>query len=235
MESDRTRQIYPKQVVFIRHGESELNVRQAIAKANHEVEEMHLGSSIRDADVELTDHGRDQAKLTGQALRDKFQPFDIAYVSPHKRTFDTFNIIQEQLGGNLDMRLEDRIREKEFGVVGTYTQSGMKKHMPLEAKRLEMDGMYYYRPAGGESFPDIGLRLHSFLHSLYSHQSNKRVLVVTHADVILMIRKMLERLTEAELLKLDRTDDVRNCGVISFVYSEEANYLVLDKYNEIYY
>lgn len=235
MESDRIRQIYPSEVVFVRHGQSELNVRQAIAEANHEIEEMHLGHDIRDADVELTDDGREQAKLTGQALRENFKPFDLAYVSPHRRTVDTFNIIRAQLGEGLDVRFEDRVREKEFGVIGTYTRSGMKKHVPFEAKRLELDGPYYYRPAGGESYPDMGLRLHSFLHSLYSHQSNKRILVVTHADVILMVRKMLERLSEAELLKLDATNDVSNCGVTSFVYSDKADYLVLDKYNQIYY
>ncbi len=235
MEIDRSHQIYPTEVVLVRHGQSELNVRQAIAEANHEIEEMHLGRDIRDADVPLTDLGRQQAKATGQAIAKHYGEFDIAYISPHKRTLDTFNIIRDQLDQELDARLEDRIREKEFGVVGTYTLTGMKKHVPFEAKRLAMDGPYYYRPAGGESYPDIGLRLHSFLHSLYSHQSGKRILVVTHADVILMIRKMLERLTEAELLKLDATNDVKNCGVTSFIYSPQANYLTLNHYNKTYY
>lgn len=235
METSLDSQIYPAEVVFIRHGESELNVRQAIAQANHEIEDVHSGRNIRDADVELTDRGREQAKKTGQALNEKFKPFNLAYVSPHRRTLDTFNIISSELEVEVDMRLEDRIREKEFGVVGTYTMLGMKKHVPFEAKRLEMDGPYYFRPAGGESYPDIGLRLHSFLHSLYAHQAGKRILVVTHADVILMIRKMLERLTEGELLNLDATNDVRNCGVTSFVYSAKANYLVLNEYNKIYY
>lgn len=235
MDTNRSKPIYPAEIVIIRHGQSELNVRQAIAEANHEIEDVHPGRDIRDADVELTDRGREQARQTGLALSQKLKPFDLAYVSPHRRTVDTFNIIRAQLGEGLDVRLEDRIREKEFGVVSTYTRSGMKKHMPLEAKRLEMDGPYYFRPAGGESYPDIGLRLHSFLHSLYSHQSGKRILVVTHADVILMIRKMLERLTEQELLKLDATNDVKNCGVTSFVYSSKADYLVLNHYNETHY
>lgn len=224
--------IYPCEIIFVRHGESELNVRAAIALSRHDTL-VKLRRPTRDADVPLTNTGRRQAEVTGQALADNFDKIDIAYTSPHLRAHDTLAAIQKGLGYSVEVRLEDRVREKEFGIIGQYTIYGMKKHFPQEAERLELEGPYYYRPLGGESYPDIGLRLHSFLHSLYSHQAGKRVLVVTHAAVISMVRKMLEYLTEAAMLDIEDSHVAHNCSVTNYKVGDER--LVLDYYNKVYY
>lgn len=224
--------IYPNELIIIRHGLSELNVRKAIALARKE-EDRIMVEEIRDADVRLTDVGRRQAVQTGEAMAAKFDRIDIAYVSPFVRTRDTFLEIQRGLGYDIPVNYEDRIREREFGIFSQLTMLGIEKHYPQEAARMRLEGDYYYRPLGGESYPDMGVRLHSWLHSLYQHQSGKRILVVTHADVVQMIRKMLERLTEAQLLELNRTDDVHNCGVTSYHYDGHVDYLKLTNYNEI--
>ncbi len=225
---------YPSELIIVRHGESELNVRKAIAIAKHDTERILL-EPIRDADVELTDRGKEQATATGKALQTNIDKLDLAYVSPAIRTMDTFHLMERELGYKVDLRTDDRLREREFGIFSQMTMYGIEKHYPQEASRLKLDGDYYYRPLGGESYPDMGLRLHSLLHSLYSHQPGKRILIVTHADVVQMIRKMLERLTEAQLLELNRTDDVVNCGVTSYHYDAATNYLKLKKYNEVFY
>lgn len=230
-----TTPIYPNELIIVRHGESELNVRKAIAIAKGgDIERMTL-QEIRDADVPLTARGREQAQLTGRALATRHHQLDVAYVSPHLRTRDSFSELHEQLGYSLPVHYEDRLREREFGIFGQLTMYGIEKNYPHEAARMRLEGDYYYRPLGGESYPDMGLRLYSWLHSLYEHQSGKRVLVVTHADVVQMIRKMLERLTETQLLELNLTDDIVNCGVTSYFYSPDVNYLKLNKYNEVFY
>lgn len=226
--------IYPAELIIVRHGESELNVRKAIAESRHDTERILL-EPIRDADVQLTDRGKEQAAITGRALAHHFDHIDTAYVSPFIRTMDTFHIMEREMGYHIPLNPEDRIREREFGIFSQLTWYGIEKHYPQEATRLKLEGEYYYRPLGGESYPDMGNRLYNFLHSLYTHKSGKRVLVITHADVVQMIRKMLERLTEAQLLELNRTDDVFNCGVTSYHYDDTINYLKLSRYNEVFY
>lgn len=226
--------IYPAELLIIRHGESELNVRKAIAIARRDTERIMM-EPIRDADVVLTDRGKQQAADTGRALKTHFEHIDIAYVSPFIRTMDTFHLIEREIGYHIPLQPEDRLREREFGIFSQMTMFGIEKHYPQEAQRLKVEGEYYYRPLGGESYPDMGVRLHSFLHSLYQHQSGQRVLVVTHADVVQMIRKMLERMSEAQLLELNRTDDVVNCGVTSYYYDSTDDYLRLRRYNEVFY
>ncbi len=224
--------IYPSELIIIRHGLSELNVRKAIAVATEQAD-TYTVEPIRDADVPLTDVGRRQAFETGREMSQRFDKIDIAYVSPFVRTRDTFLEIQRGLGYDISVSYEDRVREREFGIFSQLTMLGIEKHYPQEAARMRLEGDYYYRPLGGESYPDMGVRLHSWLHSLYQHQCGKRVLCVTHADVVQMIRKMLERLTEAQLLELNRSDDVHNCGVTSYHYDPHVDYLKLTNYNEI--
>lgn len=231
---DRDSVIYPSQLIIIRHGESELNVRKAIAESRQDTERILL-EPIRDADVQLTDRGKEQAAATGRQLKTKYEKIDAAYVSPFIRTMDTYHIMERELGYPIPLHQDDRLREREFGILAQMTLFGIEKHYPQEAARLKLDGEYYYRPLGGESYPDMGLRLHSLLHSLYDHQKGQRIMIVTHADVVQMIRKMLERLSEAQLLELNRTDDVVNCGVTTYHFDASINYLKLIKYNEALY
>lgn len=225
---------FPTELIIIRHGLSELNVRLAIAKARHDSSRVLL-DQIRDADVPLTKLGYEQAQHTGRALARFYNKIDKAYISPTLRTRDTFTEIQSTIGYHIPFQLEDRIREREFGVFGQMTSYGIEKHYPVEAARLKLEGGYYYRPLGGESYPDMGNRLHSFLHSLYRHQVGKRILIITHADVVQMIRKILEKLTEAQLLELNETDDVLNCSITQYSYAADIDYLRLIRYNEVYY
>jgi broad specificity phosphatase PhoE len=225
---------YPTQLIIVRHGESEMNVRKAIAMAKGNVEHITL-EPIRDADVILTEKGRDQADKTGIGLRTHTEHIDVAYVSPFIRTMDTFRHILDSIGYDIPLKQEDRLREREFGIFSQMTMYGIEKHYPQEAHRLKLEGDYYYRPLGGESYPDMGLRLHSFLHSLYQHQPGKRVLIVTHADVVQMLRKLLEKFDEAQLLELNRSDDVLNCGVTSYYFDPTTDYLKLHRYNQTFY
>jgi len=77
-------------------------------------------------------------------------------------------------------------------------------------------GKYYYRPPGGESYPDVNLRVHSFLGTLVRERAGGRVLVVTHSVVVLCFRRLLERMEEHEVLDLDRRDEVRNASLLVY-------------------
>ena len=87
---------------------------------------------------------------------------------------------------------------------------------------------------GGESYPDVNLRVHSFLGTLVREHAGGRVLVVTHSVVVLCFRRLLERMEEHEVLDLDRRDEVKNASLLVYepgVRDSGASILVRQVWN----
>jgi hypothetical protein len=61
------------------------------------------------------------------------------------------------------------------------------------------------------------------------------VLVVAHQVVILMFRYVIERMTEADILELDRNNELANCSITSFaaVGRRGADGMHLERFNEL--
>lgn len=227
---------FPKRLVIVRHAESERNLeRERIEK--YDSNELMLPILKRDPDVRLTPKGKLQAEITGKALKQEFGNFDIAFASPYVRTQQTAEIILNIMGRRkqCDYRLEERLREKDWGILDLLTKKGIQQRYPEEYARKEREGKYYYRPPGGESYPDVGLRLYSFLGSMMRSGGNKNVLVVTHSVVVKMFRKNLEKLTEQYVLKIDAEDETKNCGVTFYLQDPKTNKLKLQYYNQVFY
>src|SRR5215470_8797869 len=228
MESAQT-QKWPDLLVIVRHGQSERNVAKEQAKAggNSAV----WASGVRDVDTPLTPLGIQQAITTGQFLSKN--NFDVIFSSPYMRALQTSQHIAEQLTEVPRIILEERIREIEFGVLDGLTHQGVRERYPEEFARREREGKYWYRPPGGESRPDVALRVHSFFGTLTRDYSRQSVLVVCHSVVVLIFRRLLERWDEAEYLKVDAEDDVLNCSVTAYRFDAAKNKLVLDEYNTV--
>jgi len=223
-------------LVVVRHGESERNVARSAAVAAGHAE---YGGEVRDVDVVLTDRGIRQSELTGQELARRFR-FDRAFLSPYERTVQTAEIMLRQFPDGIPTTIEERIREKEFGIIDGLTARGIREKYPDELRRKNLIGKYYYRPPGGESYPDVSLRLHSFLGTLTRDFRRSSVLLVCHSVIVLTFRRLLERLSESELLAIDsdRTQEVRNCGVTWYEFDRSAGSggkLVLREFNRVYY
>src|SRR5262249_17911861 len=103
-------------------------------------------------------------------------------------------------------------------------QVGIEQKYPEEWERQQREGRYYYRALGGESFPDVNLRVHIFLTNLRHNFAGHRILVVCHAIVIWCFRRVLERLGEAELLKLvtDPELDITNASLTTYATDEDG-------------
>ena len=187
-------------LVIVRHGESERNVHRAEAQREGRLE---YHGDVRDMDVALTPRGLRQARETGKYLGQEFR-FDRVFVSPYERTLLTATTLVKQFAYQVELTLEERIREKEFGILDGLTSQGIRSKYPDEWQRRQREGKYYYRPPGGESYPDVALRVHSFLGTLARDFRKQSVLVVCHSVVVLTFRRLLERLTEKTLLAIDR-------------------------------
>jgi broad specificity phosphatase PhoE len=114
--------------------------------------------------------------------------------------------------------IDERLREKEFGMLDRLTRLGIEERFPEQAALRFRLGKFYYRPPGGESWCDVILRLRSAFDTVSLHHSgpDTRVLIVAHQVIVLCARYLLEGMTEGQILAIDRAGDVANCGVTAY-------------------
>jgi probable phosphoglycerate mutase len=213
-------QRWPDRLWVVRHGESVGNLARKQAKiAGLPV----LDLDLRDPDVPLSNLGREQSRALGRwfgALPATEQP-DAVLVSPYTRTRETAELIAHEAGlpiASSDFAIDERLREKELGILDLLTEEGIARHHPEQARFRSRLGKFYHRPPGGESWCDVILRLRSLLDTVSLHYAGCRMLVVTHQVVTLCLRYLLEGLTEEQLLAIDRDGAVANCAVTEYAF-----------------
>ena len=205
----------PVELMWVRHGESVGN--RAAAHATEQGAET-IDLDRRDADVPLSGLGEEQATALGVWLRDNRSPtFEVVWSSPYVRARQTARIALTAAGCDLPVGVDERLRDRELGVLDLLTAHGVTRRFPAEARRREWLGKMYYRPPGGESWADVALRLRSLLADLDRWAAGQRVLVVAHDAVILLARYVCEELTEDELMAVTREQAVANTAVTRFV------------------
>jgi len=219
-----TRQNWPERLWLVRHGQSQGNVaRDAADEAGaHEI-----GIEMRDVDVPLSALGIEQAKAAGRwfaALPRDDRP-EIILSSPYVRAKQTAAIICEQgalAGGPAKTIVDERLREREFGIFDRLTTLGIRERFPDEAAHRGRLGKFYHRPPGGESWADVILRLRSMLNTINLHYCDKRVLIVCHQVVVLCFRYILEELDETQILDIDRQSEILNCGIAAYEFDPDT-------------
>ena len=200
-----------RRLILVRHGESMGNVARERAEANAADV---IDIDQRDPDVPLSELGLRQAQAFGWWLAE-LDPADRpaeVWSSPYQRALQTAAEALTAAGIALPIRQDERLRDRELGILDLLTSSGVRNRYPDEAIRRRWLGKLYYRPPGGESWADVALRLRSFLADLERRDSADTVLVVCHDAVILLFRYVLENLDEAALFELARTGSIRNAS-----------------------
>ncbi|WP_041553441.1 histidine phosphatase family protein [Cellulomonas fimi] len=213
------------ELVLVRHGESVGNVAATRAeRAGAEV----IDLATRDADTPLSRRGEEQAEALGTWLRE--QPDGSApqsvWCSPYVRAVQTATIALRAGGRDLAPHLDERLRDRELGILDLLTTRGVEARYPAEAARRRHLGKFYYRPPGGESWADLVLRVRAFLGDLDRAEDGRRVLLVAHDAVIMVVRYVCEGLTEHEVLDLGRRTPVRNAAVTRLVRTGAAAWTV---------
>jgi broad specificity phosphatase PhoE len=132
---------------------------------------------------------------------------------------------------NVPVVVDERLREKEFGVLDRLTYVGIRERFPDQAEMRRVLGKFYYRPPGGESWTDVVLRVRAFVESMLREHAGQRIAIVTHQVIVLCLRYVLERMTEAQILAVDSAADVANCGVTTYRMPEGSRYPQLLAYN----
>jgi broad specificity phosphatase PhoE len=208
---------------LLRHGQSLGNVANDRARAA-DVERLDLVE--RDMDVPLSDLGAAQADAFGQWLAGQPDRPDVVITSPYVRAAETARRVLAAADLDVELIPDERLREREFGILDLLTHRGVEAAFPSEAARRDRIGKFYYRPPGGESWVDVALRLRSLRDSITREHVDRRVLVVTHEVPIIILRYLIERLDEQAALALSRAARVANCSLTT--YERDGDRLRLD-------
>lgn len=197
----------------VRHGESTANV--AATSAAHDGLDL-IDVAEREADVPLSDLGRRQAESLARRLHDlpDDEVPDLVVTSPFLRARQTAQIATEGLG--IRTRVDERLRDRDLGVLDLHTAQGIRAAFPDEAERRARHGKFYYRPPGGESWADVALRLRAVLREIEQDQPGRRVLLFAHDVVVSMVRYVLEDLEETELLEEAARSPIGNASLSSW-------------------
>jgi broad specificity phosphatase PhoE len=216
---------FPERLWLVRHGESAGNVAAAAADS---AGRMDIDIAQRDMDVQLSQLGEEQARALGRwfgSMPQAEQP-TVLLVSPYARAMQTAALLIEHgrlAQSTLRQAMDERLREKELGSLNQLTKLGIQQRFPHEAELRARLGKFYYRPPGGESWCDVILRLRSVWDQVQLQHAGERVLVVAHQAVVLCFRYVLERLSEGQVLAIDRDKDVANCGVTFYERQRDAH------------
>jgi broad specificity phosphatase PhoE len=218
------------ELILVRHGQSVANAAFAAANAAGLMEAEVSG---RDAEVPLTPLGEEQAAAVGRWLAASPTVPEVVITSPYLRARETWRIAAETSGLDLPApTTDDRLVDRLMGDLELMTTAAVAARFPAEAARRAAAGEYRYAPPGGEAFADVEARLASFYADLNRTQAGKRVVVVAHDAVVLMMRAVIESLTWGEVVEMERSEGyVRNASISRFVAQDGR--LVLDRYNSV--
>ncbi len=213
-------QKWPQQLWIVRHGQSAGNVARDAAEA---AGLPLIDIATRDVDTPLSALGEQQAQALGRwfgQMRAEDRP-TVALCSPYVRARLTTEIVLQAAGMAPDavvLQSDERLREKEFGILDRLTRFGIRQKYPELSEQREHVGKFYFRPPGGESWCDVILRLRNVLDTVTREYRRERVLLVGHQVIVNCFRYLLERMDEQQILGIDRGSDVPNCSVTSYEF-----------------
>jgi 2,3-bisphosphoglycerate-dependent phosphoglycerate mutase len=134
--------------------------------------------------ISLCDLGKQQARRLAS-----YGPYDLAISSALPRAIATLNIAIAAGLEVASVTTDSRLNERCLGVLEG------KPHKFIKEFR---DGNMLYSPIGGESYLSVTQRVLSFLLDL---EGGGRVLLVTHADVMRVLRGVIRNIAEpAEMM-----------------------------------
>lgn len=166
-----------KQLIFVRHGQSEANA---------------VGIYAGQSNVQLTAHGREQAAAAGMLLKRETISHIIA--SDLDRAHFTAEIIANTIGFPIeDIITDPSLREINVGSLTGKPDEGFTSYLDYAASGEDNEA---------ETPAQVEARLIPFVDRLKSHHGDT-ILVVAHAGVGRVLRAMLTGVGISKLAKLD--------------------------------
>lgn len=174
-------------ITLVRHGKTEYNDKGLIQSVNN---------------IPLNDAGRVQVKKLKIEMNSN--KYDYCFTSPLVRSFETAMIL---VGDKVEIKKDPRLIERNYGKL-----EGKEKN--LLDKKLYFNYDINSSAMKVEKIKDLEKRLIDFIKYLEKNYKDKNILIVTHADIIRVLRNLLLNEDKKNILKLN----IPNC------YIEEIEY-----------
>ena len=185
-------------ILITRHGQTDWNV---------------LGKIQGQTDIELNDNGRQQAKETGELIKN--ENIDIIITSPLKRAKETAKIINENF--NVTIIEDNRLMERNFGKSEGLTKDDRRK---LKEINPEVNDVWNYNKNidfnGMETMQDFCNRIYKFLDEIINKYRYKNILIVTHGGVSVPIKCYFMKYPLENLCDRDAVKGLKNCEITKF-------------------
>ncbi len=153
-------------IYWVRHGESESNLRREFATWR--------------IDLSLTDKGRLQAAQTGDYLQD--MQIDEIFCSPLRRAKETAAIIGRALSQPVTEM--SQFREVSVGELEGLPINGENRQVFLAVRRAWQDGDLTASVPGGESYQEIWARTYDGIFRILRGKRGLRIIVVAHMALL---------------------------------------------------
>lgn len=185
-------------ILITRYGQTDWNV---------------LGKIQGQTDIELNDNGRQQAKETGELIKN--ENIDIIITSPLKRAKETAKIINENF--NVTIIEDNRLMERNFGKSEGLTKDDRRK---LKEINPEVNDVWNYNKNidfnGMETMQDFCNRIYKFLDEIINKYRYKNILIVTHGGVSVPIKCYFMKYPLENLCDRDAVKGLKNCEITKF-------------------
>ena len=216
----------PRDLVFVRHGESVGNVARRAERKGDESLFTPEFQSRPDSRWPLTERGIEQAKCAGQFILKRFgrDAFDRYYHSPYVRPRQTAGYLGQIAAPNARWALDRRLREREWGDLGTMPAREYAERYPENLARKERDSLYW-APVAGESIADVSNRFRDFLGTMHLGAGGQRVLVACHGEMMWITRLVLEYMSDEEWVESeeDKSQKIKNAAVLHYTNTNPEN------------
>jgi probable phosphoglycerate mutase len=184
-----------KRVYFVRHGETILNAQRV----------------RQGAEGALSEKGREQAKLTGERLKNF--PIDIMLVSPFERTKETAAIINTYV--NKPLEYNDLLKERKnpTEIIGKWYDDPEVRNIIDRIDKSFHEGNLRY--SDEENYEDLKARAEKLLDYLAT-RPEQNILCVTHGIFLTMVIAFMqyrEKLTPMDYARLSFHNPASNAGI----------------------
>ena len=177
-----------KQLVLIRHGESQWNLENRFTGW---------------VDVPLSPRGEEEARVAGKKLQ-AFR-FNQAFTSVLTRAIKTLEIVLEEIGqSDLAVEKNQALNERMYGdLQGLNKAETVEEHGEEQVKLWRRS--FDVRPPGGESLKDTANRVIPYYQEKIwpALSSGEFILVVAHGNSLRALVMYLNQLTKEEVLELN--------------------------------
>lgn len=205
----------PKNLLLVRHGESEGNIAVARSKRGDDSAYSEEFRNRHSSLWRLSEKGKEQAKTAGDWLRKHWgeAPFFRHYTSEYLRAMETAALLCIP---DAEWYTDFYLRERNWGELDCVTIKERNERFH-DAMKQRMIDPFYWTPPNGESLADLCLRVDRVLQTLHRECENRDVIIVCHGEVMWAFRVRLERMSQERFRELenskDKSDRIHNCQI----------------------